>query len=151
MGRPGQIKHEYLKSSVMTSSPEQLQLMLLDGAVSHTRLAVDAIDSANIEGSFNALDKAEQIVLALTAGLRRDVNPELVDRMLSLYNFVFRRLVDASMHRDRQAALDALKILEHQRQTWVLLMEKISSDQNMGRAPAEAQVGEHVPGISLEC
>jgi flagellar biosynthetic protein FliS len=66
-------------------------------------------------------------MLELANGLRRDANPELVDQMTSLYGFVYRRLVEANMQRDAAAVEDALKILRHQRETWTLVIEKIST------------------------
>ena len=86
-----------------------------------------AIRAADIEACFNALERAQRITLELTNGLRRDANPELVDRMSSLYNFVYRRLVEANMQRDAEAVEDALKILRHQRKTWTLVIEKIAT------------------------
>jgi flagellar protein FliS len=119
---------EYLKSAVMTASPEQLQLMLLDGAIRFSTRGIDAIRAEDIEGSYNAFERAQRIVLELSNGLRRDVNPTLVDEMAALYNFIYRRLVDANMHRDVAAAEEAIKILRHQRETWSLLIEKLTKE-----------------------
>ncbi|HMQ16930.1 MAG TPA: flagellar export chaperone FliS [Phycisphaerae bacterium] len=117
---------EYLKSAVMTATPEQLQLMLLDGAIRFSAKAREALEKKDIEGTFNALERAQRIVLELINGMNRDANPGLVDQMAGLYNFVYRRLVEANMKRDPQAIADALRILEHQRETWRLLIDKVS-------------------------
>ena len=119
---------EYLKNSVMTASAEQLHLMLLDGAIRFALRGREAIEAGNIEAMFNALDRAQRIVLELSNGLRRDVNPELVDRMAALYAFIFRRLVDANMQRDTQGVDDAVRILRHQRETWAMLIEKLKKE-----------------------
>lgn len=125
---------EYLKTAVMTASSEQLQLMLLDGGIRFTLSGIEAIRRDDIEGAFNAFDRSQRIVLELNNGLRREVNPELVDQMASLYDFIYRRLVDANLHRDTAAAEEALKILRHQRETWAMLIEKVARDT----APAAA-------------
>ena len=116
---------QYLRNAVLTATPEQLQLMLFDGAIRHAMSGQEAIAAKDIEGMFNALDRAQRIVLQLAAGLRREANPQLVDQMSALYDFIYRRLVDANMKRDATAVDDALRILRHQRETWVLLMEKV--------------------------
>ncbi|MBU0638147.1 MAG: flagellar export chaperone FliS, partial [Planctomycetes bacterium] len=121
--------HEYLKNAVLTATPEQLQLMLLDGAIRLATRGQEAIRANDIEGSYNALERAQRIVLELSAGLRPEVNPELVEQMAALYNFIYRRLVDANMQRDEDAVDDALRILRHQRETWALLIEKIAKEQ----------------------
>lgn len=131
---------EYLRNAVMTASPEQLQLMLLDGAIRFATRGIEAIRARDIEAMFNALDRAQRIVLELTNGLRREVNPELVDQMSALYAFIFRRLVEGNLHRDVQAVEDALRILRHQRETWALLIEKLKQEapSRFTAAPATA-------------
>ncbi len=116
---------QYLKAAVMTASPEQLQLMLLDGAIRFATRGGQALQERDYEASFNALDRAQRIVLELNNGLCREVNPPLVDQMAALYGFVYRRLVDANVTHDLQAIQDALKILRHQRETWAMLIDKI--------------------------
>lgn len=141
---------EYLKNAVMTASPEQLHLMLIDGAIRFTLRGREATARKDIEGAFNAFERAQRIVLQMDAGLQRDVNPSLVDQMASLYNFVYRRLIDANIHRDTHAADEALKILKHQRQSWVLLIEKLADDASDVPQDAHAATGEDRPAVSLQ-
>lgn len=129
MSNKAAASQEYVKSAVMTASPEQLQLMLLDGALRFSKRALAALEAGEIEGCYNALDRAQRIVLELWNGMRRDINPELVDQMASLYSFIHRRLVDANIERERVPIQEAIRILEHQRETWILLMEKIASER----------------------
>jgi flagellar protein FliS len=128
MNSSANASREYLKSAVMTASPEQLQLMLLDGAIRFVSRGKEALATNDIEGAFNGFERAQRIVLELTNGLRREVNPQLVDQIASLYDYIYRRLIDANIHRELQAADDALRILRHQRETWELLIEKLASD-----------------------
>lgn len=127
---------EYLKNAVMTATPERLQLMLYDGAIRFTTKGLGAMQAKDREGAFNALERAQRIVLELGNGLRREVNPELADQMAALYTFIYRRLVDANVHQDEQAVDDALRILRHQRETWVLLMKKL---QGAAAEPSASQ------------
>lgn len=126
MSEKAKASQAYLKNAVMTAGPEQLQMMLYDGAIRFTLRGREAIERKDIEGTFNAFERAQRIVIQLTAGLNREVNPELVDQMSALYNFIYRRLVDANVNRDVQAADDALRILRHQRETWSLLIDKLT-------------------------
>ena len=131
------LSKEYVKNAVMTASPEQLQLMLLDGAIRCATQGLEAIRAKDIEATFNSLDRAQRIVLELSNGLRRDVNPTLVDQMAALYDFIFRRLIDANLTRDPWSVEDALRILRHQRDTWALVIEKLKQDPPPG-TPAAA-------------
>jgi flagellar protein FliS len=144
---------EYLKSAVMTASPEQLQLMLLDGAIRFTLRGREALEKNDIEGAFNGFERAQRIVLELNNGMRREVNPELVDQMAALYDFVYRRLIDANIQREVQGADDALRILRHQRETWVMLLEKLSSEaQSPADVPPDraAESDGEGPSLSIE-
>ena len=64
-------------------------------------------------------------MLEMRNGLRPEVNLELCEQMAALYDFVYNRLVDANMQRDPAAIDEALTILEHQRETWSMLIEKV--------------------------
>lgn len=132
--------HEYLKGAIMTATPEQLQLMLLDGAIRFATRGVEETRRNNLEGMFNNFDRAQRIVLELSYGLRRDANPTLVDQMSQLYNFVYRRLVEANVKRNTSAAEDALRILRHQRETWQLLVDKVRTVPQQAGIPAGSAV-----------
>ena len=150
MNSSARASQEYLKSAVMTAPPEQLQLMLLDGAIRFTLRGCEALEHDDIEGAFNGFERAQRIVLELNNGLRREVNPELVDQMAALYDFIFRRLIDANVHRDQQAAEDALRILRHQRETWAMLIEKLAKDSpgTAAAKPGDASTDSEDPGSS---
>lgn len=115
---------EYLKSAVMTATPEKLQLMLYDGAIRFARQAREALAVRNYEVSCEKLLRTQQIVTAMQDGLRPEVNATLCKQMSDLYGFIYARLVDANTRHDVAAVDEALQILEHQRETWRLLMEK---------------------------
>ncbi len=135
MSQPANPSQEYLRNAVLTATPEQLHLMLYDGAIRFALKGQEAIRAKDREGAFSALERAQRIVLELAAGLRREINPELVDRMGALYSFIYRRLVDANVNQDEQALEEALRILRYQRETWVLLMEKLKKELPAGVAP----------------
>ena len=116
----------YLRNEVMQASPEQLQLMLYDGAVRFTTKGRQAILDGNYEETYDCLGRAQKIVLEMEGGLRPEVNAEVCEQMAALFNFVYRKLVSGGLDRDVSAIDDALKILKHQRETWVMLMDKVS-------------------------
>src|SRR5215207_8202321 len=120
MAAPSQ---EYLKTKVMTASPEMLTLMLWDGAIRFAEQGKEAIAKKEIEASYKGLVRAQRIITELLSNLKHDVNPELCGQLAALYNFIFRRLVDANITKDVKLVDDALEIMRHQRETWALLLE----------------------------
>lgn len=149
MSNPNKVSYEYLRNAVLTASAEQLQLMLLDGAIRFALRGREAIERNDYEASFNALERAQRIVIELLNGMNREVNPPLVDQMLALYHFIFRRLVDGNLNRDVKAIDDALRILRHQRETWALLIDKIARESGASVRPAAAPPVSDEPRPSL--
>ncbi len=120
---------EYLKTKVMTASPEMLTLMLWDGAIRFAEQGKEAIGRKDIEGSYKALVRSQRIITELTTNLKHDVAPDLCGKLAALYNFIYRRLVDANLTKNTQFVEDALEIMRHQRETWVMLMEKLAKER----------------------
>lgn len=113
----------------MTASPEQLQLMLYDGAIRYAVQGQDALHSKDFEQSCEKLIRAQHILLEMQNGLRREIHPELCDRMSAIYGFIYSRLVDANTAKDPSAVDDALRVLRYERETWVMLMDKVSDEK----------------------
>ncbi len=128
---------EYLRSAVLTATPEQLQLMLYDGAMRFARQAREAILACDWETSCEKLLRAQRILTEMKNGLRPEIQPALCEQLASLYNFAYWRLVEANTKHDVRPIDEALQILEHQRETWHMLVQKVQSDR---QAPRDALV-----------
>ena len=128
---------EYLKTKVLTASPEQLQLMLFDGAIRFCEQARVAIKAGEIENSFNLLNKAEKIVMELNSSMREELAPDTCANMRSLYIFCYEKMVSANVKKEIEPLEEALKILRHMRETWIMLMEKLQQEK---APPSAAQI-----------
>ncbi len=116
----------YLRDAVLTATPEQLQLMLYDGAIRYAQQGRDAIVKKDYETSHDRLTRAQKIIVEMENGLNFDVNAELCDRVASIYSFLYRKLVDANVRRDVEEIDDALKVLRIERDTWQILVDKVN-------------------------
>jgi len=126
----------YLRDAVLTATPEQLQLMLYDGAIRFSRQARDALDRKDYETSYERLSRAQHIILEMLNGLNYNVNRDLCERVASIYNFLYRKLVDASVHRSTQHIDDALRVLQVERETWQLVVDKVAQARETGHEPS---------------
>ncbi|MBK8266898.1 MAG: flagellar export chaperone FliS [Planctomycetes bacterium] len=142
---------EYFKNAVMTATPEQLQLMLYDGAIRFAGQARDALVRGDFEESCEKLIRAQNIVLEMRNGLRHDVNESLCTQMSALYTFIYNRLVEGNMKRSPGAIDEALKILNHQRETWQLLLDKVRVERgkSTSRSDADSPATSNSTGLSL--
>ncbi len=139
MNTPG--SDAYLRNAVMTATPEQLHLMLYDGAIRFATQARDALQAKRYDVSYDRLSRAQKIVLEMQNALRPEVNAQICAQMASLYEFVYRKLVDANIQREIAPIDDALKILHHQRETWMMVIEKVRKErgETESAAPTSAR------------
>jgi len=120
---------EYLRNAVLTAPPEQLQMMLYDGAIRFASQAREAIEAKDIEQTHNLLTRAQRIIVEMQNGLRPEMNPDLCDRVAALYTFVYRKLIEANVNKDLQALDEALRILKHMRETWAMLLDRLQQQR----------------------
>ena len=138
----------YLRDAVLSASPEQLQLMLYDGAIRFSRQGMEAMDRRELDTCCEKLIRAQQIVAQIKVGLCREANPEFCDQVGALCDFVYWRLVKANMDHDRKLIEDALQILEHQRDTWRMLVEKLRTEQ--GGPDQNTGLDEKTPRLTVQ-
>lgn len=124
-----QAAQQYLKTKVMTATPEQLQLMLYDGALRFGEQARMALENKKFEDSYNAIVRMQKILTELTTTLRHELYPDLCGKLASLYNFAYRRLIRANTAHDLTALKEAMDVLRYQRETWTQMMQKMAKDK----------------------
>lgn len=139
-----QPRNEYLRTQIMTASPEMLTLMLWDGAIRFSEQAKLAIQNKEIENSYNLLLRAQKIVLELHGTLKHDLNPSVSQKIAALYMFIYRKLVDTNLHKDVAALDDALKIMRMQRETWQMLINKLTEERVQQAAPTANENAEAI-------
>lgn len=119
------LAQNYLKTKVFTATPEQLQLMLYDGAIRFGEQARLALEQGKYDQSFDLISRTQKIIAEMTASLKHDVSPELCGKLAALYNFVFRKLIEANIEHKVSSLDEALEILRYQRQTWAMLLDQL--------------------------
>ncbi len=129
----------YLRTKILTANPEELRLMLYEGAIRFCRQAKTALAAKELEASYNALMRAQKIVLELSTSLNHTVDPELCTKLTGLYTFIYRRIVDANLHRDAAIIQEVISLLEYEKETWQLLMKKLAESQADPRNPQTLQ------------
>ena len=126
-------QQHYLQARVMTATPEQLQMMLYDGAVRFTEGARAALDRRDLEAVFTNVTRAQAIVTELLGGLRPSHGSTLCGRLAAEYRYVFRKLIEVGFQHSVHSADDALAVLRHQRATWAMLLEQMGHEKAAGR------------------
>lgn len=112
----------YKTNSINSASPAKLTLMLYDGAIKFCNIAAESIDENNIEKAHENIMKTENIIMELRATL--DKKYKVADEFDKVYDYIYRRLVEANMKKDKEVLLEALKHIKTMRETWVEVMRR---------------------------
>ena len=126
--RPAEEPNAYLRTKVLSASPAELRLMLIDGAIRFTEQAREGLLARNYEQSFEGFSKARAIVTELISGLNPKADAELYERLTGLYTFIFTRMVDASSERSTEILDEVLDLFRFERETWVMLIENLAGE-----------------------
>ena len=118
---------EYLRTKVMTASPYQLHLMVIDAMLKHSRKALNAIDAQNFETSHNETARAREFCAEVLSGIRADASPELAANVKDYFLHVQKHLFMADMQQDRKSAEKAIELLEGYRESWVELNSRLAT------------------------
>ncbi len=137
----------YLRTKVFTATPEQLQLMLYDGAIRFSAQAKVALQEKKYDQSYDLLSRTQKIIAEMTASLKHDVAPELCGKLSSLYNFVYRKLIEANIEHTIPPLDEALAILRYQRDTWAMLLDQLGKTK---AAAAAAKLDVPAPNSRME-
>ena len=126
----------YLKNQIETSSPEQILILLYDGAIKFLNQAKIGIQNKDIELTHNNLTKAQNIISELRNTLDMEIGGDLANNLYALYNYFNRRLVQANIKKEIEPVDEVLEHLRGLRDTWKQAIikkreeEKLSSQES---------------------
>ncbi|MCC9622219.1 flagellar export chaperone FliS [Thalassospira sp. MA62] len=106
----------YQNNAVTTANPQELTLMLYDGALKFMRLAKLAIDQGNPDLKNTNIQKTQDIFQELRLTLNKDI--AISANLDSLYDYMWRRLVDANVKNDTTILDEVLDFTTELRDTW---------------------------------
>ncbi|GAK43491.1 hypothetical protein TCA2_5989 [Paenibacillus sp. TCA20] len=109
-------QQKYQQTKAQTASPAQLIIMLYDGAIRFTQIAVVGIEEKNLEKSNTHFIKAQAIINELIASL--NFNYELSHQLLPIYEYLLRLLIEANVKKNKEAAYEVLEHLQELRSAW---------------------------------
>ena len=119
------LAQNYLRTKVLTATPEQLQLMLYDGALRFGEQARVALREKRYEDSYRLISKVQKIIAELSVTLKPEVAPDMCKKLAALYTFVYRKLIEANIDHQLASMDEALNILRYQRETWAMLLDQL--------------------------
>lgn len=108
----------YKNNSVNFASKEQLLLMLLEGAVKFSKIARQAIIDNDIQKAHSNIIKTQKIFYELMATLDLDKAGSWGENMMSIYEFITRKLTEANVKKDKDKIDEVIPLIEDVKDTW---------------------------------
>ena len=151
MTSPSNTVDAYLRTRVLTARPEQLRLMLLDGAIKFARQGQAGLRANNFEASYEGFSQSRAIVMELIVTIATEPDPLLAGRVKSVLSFIYSRMVEASMNRDADKMEEPIRLLEFERETWAMFIERlVAESKDAPDAMAESKPDALQRSISFE-
>jgi len=108
----------YQHHAVLTAPPEQLVVMLYDGAVKFLRQTVAAMGIADFERAGRSQRRAEAIIDELLVTLDHDRGGDIAAGLRDLYLFCNRHLSEARVERAPDKVEQVAALLGELRESW---------------------------------
>lgn len=116
---------KYKTNSILSASREQILLMLYEGAIKFTKLALEASESNRIADRGKNILRGYDIVMELQLSLDHKIGGDLSKQLDQLYTYILEQYTKANMTGDPAALKSAIKVLENLYEGWQLAVEKI--------------------------
>lgn len=108
----------YKTNSVNYASKDQLLLMLVDGAVKFAKIGKKAIIDKDIKKAHENIVKTQKIFYELMASLDVSKAGDWGQSLMSVYDFIVRRLTDANVKKDVKIMDEVIPLIENVQDTW---------------------------------
>ena len=107
---------QYKINAIETARPEDLTLMLYNGAVRFMKQAMLSIENRDFQGSNDCLLRAQDIIRELSGTL--DLRYDISHSLRSIYDYVNHKLVEANIKKDKQCIEECLELIIPIRDAW---------------------------------
>jgi len=127
---------QYKYNSITMAKPEELTLMLYNGLVKFIMRAKDAVEGKRISEAHECIIRAQDIVMEFINTLDRSY--EVSASMDLIYDYLYRRLVDANVTKDAAILEEVLGFAKDLRDTWYKAMKLAKKPQPSEQPQATA-------------
>lgn len=114
---------QYQQNQILSASPEQILIMLYDGAIRFTRQAIAGVEEEDRLKKLDGTRRAMAIISEFANTLDHEVGGEISENLDALYAFMTRELTQANLHSDIERYRVVEDLLVGLRSTWVEAIE----------------------------
>lgn len=103
--------------------------MLLDGAIKFARQGLEGLNAKNFAAMSAGISQCRNIIFELLTTIKDQHDPDLAGKVRGVYTFLYTQTVEASFEKDAAKLQKVIELLEFERETWMLLMQKIAGNK----------------------
>lgn len=126
--------NRYKQTAIETASKEKILLMLYEGAIKFTKLAIIAAEKKHIADRATHICKVYDIVLELNNTLDHKVGGDLARQLEQLYMFITDQLSKANLSGDPEPLRAVQRILETLYDGWKQAVDQLKKQEQMKKA-----------------
>ena len=119
----------YNNSKIQTATPAELTLLLYEGAIKFTNIAIVAMEKNDVQKAHDNIMKTEKIIEEFQATL--DHKYPVANDFEAVYSYLLKRLFDANIRKDPEILEEVLRHLRTMRDTWKEVMAKTANGNNI--------------------
>ena len=113
---------QYQNSKILTASPAELTLMLYDGAIKFSNIAIAAMNEKDVQKAHINIIKVQKILEEFRATL--DFKYPVAKDFDNVYIYIQQRLLQANIKKEPAIMEEVLTHLRSMRETWAEVMRK---------------------------
>lgn len=110
----------YQRNKIMMASPAELTLLLYEGAIKFINVAIIGIEKNDINKAHINIVKAERIIEEFRSTL--NFKYEVAKDFDKVYEYVYQRLIEANIRKDKEILEECLAHIRTMRDTWKEVM-----------------------------
>ena len=122
-------RQAYNNSKIQTATPAELTLLLYEGAIKFTNIAIVAMEKNDVQKAHDNIMKTEKIIEEFQATL--DHKYPVAKDFEAVYSYLLKRLFDANIRKDPEILEEVLRHLRTMRDTWKEVMAKTANGNNI--------------------
>jgi len=130
--------NQYQNNQIVTAKPEQILILLYDGAIRFVYRAATAIAEKDVEKKNINVNKTVAILSELSATLDHTIGGQVAADLAALYDFMIRELTAVNRTNDQNRLENVRAILTELRDTWAQAV-KMKLGMRTSKSPAAFQ------------
>lgn len=120
---------QYKKNQIETATPEQILILLYDGAIQYLNKAKISLEQNDEEQFRVSLLDCEKIILEFMNSLDMELGGSIAENLYSLYDYLYSTLVMAAITHNVDKVDEVLKHLKNLRETWLKAIDIANAEK----------------------